>query len=171
MDVSPDSQIRYLATDGNGNIHYVECFMCALGLINDYSVVHIRTYCDWYGPDYVITVDSTDYGNQVVVNPATALFLRGGSCVTARAAYNQTAAVNLLANGFSNFTSSEQQYPLPSGTEVKTVNEAINAWYLQPKTNGAPALTALAIILSLGVGAFVVGLTFVTYKKLKSQKK
>ena len=44
-------------------MHYVECMMCALMLINNYETLHIETYCDWSGPSYPITIDSTNYGN------------------------------------------------------------------------------------------------------------
>ncbi len=93
------------------------------------NTLHIATYCDWYGPNYPITIDTSNFGQTVSVSPSTAIFLRGGSCVTARAAYNQTAADYLLANGFSQNTSPEQQYALPSTTQVKLVNEAISTWY------------------------------------------
>ena len=37
MDVTADSQARYRVTDENGKVHYVECFMCAMQLVNDYE--------------------------------------------------------------------------------------------------------------------------------------
>jgi hypothetical protein len=165
MDVTAESQTRYAVTDGNGNVHYVECFMCALQLIKDYPTLHIQTYCDWYGSNYPITVDSTNYGANVVVTPSTAMYLRGGSCVTARAAYNQTAADNLLFSGYSQYTSPEQQYALPSTTQVKTVPDAINAWYVQPKTTETP--TNLMIGIVAGVGILVVVVSVVAFKKIK----
>jgi len=165
MDVTPESQARYRVTDGNGNVHYVECFMCALQGIKLYQTVNIQTYCDWYGPNYPITINSTNYGQNVIVTPSTAMFLRGGSCVTARAAYNQTAADNLLANGYSQFTSPEQQYALPSTTQVKTVNDAIYAWYVQPKATTTP--TNLILALAVVAGVVVVVMSVVAYKKIK----
>lgn len=166
MDVTPESQTRYKVTDGTGNIHYVECFMCAMQLINDYETLHIETYCDWYGPNFPITVDTSNHGATVVVNPSTAIFLRGGSCVTARAAYNQTAADNLIANGFSQYTSPEQQYSLPSTTQVKLVNEAISIWYAKADATAAPTSLMLALALVVGV-VISVGSVF-AFKKLKS---
>ena len=115
MDVTPESQARYKITDGTGNIHYVECFMCAMQLINDYETLHIETYCDWYGPNYPITVDTSNYGATVNVSPSTAMFLRGGSCVTARAAYNQTAA-----------DESTRQRILPKYLSRTTLRNALN---------------------------------------------
>jgi hypothetical protein len=166
MDVSPDSQSRYIVTDGNGGVHYVECFMCALNLANDYESLQIQTYCDWYGPNYKISVNSSNYGETVSVSPPTAIFLRGGSCVTARAAYNQTAADSLLNQGFSQYTSLEQQYTLPSSTQVKLVTEAINLWYAQPNTTNGPI--PLTLILVGAIGVAVLALAIVGYWKLKN---
>jgi hypothetical protein len=166
MDVTAESRDRYKVTDGNGNSHYVECYMCALQLLNDYETLHIETCCDWYGPNYPITVDSTNYGQAVIVNPTTAMFLRGGSCVTARVAYNQTAADNLLANGFSQFTSPQQQYLLPSTTAVKLVNDAINTWYFQKDATNAP--TSLTLVLIAVAGITVIAVSILAYKKLKN---
>jgi hypothetical protein len=165
MDVTPESQARYNITDGNGNVHYVECFMCAMQLINDYETVHIETYCDWYGPNYPITVDTSNQGAMVNVNPSTAIFLRGGSCVTARAAYNQTAADNLLTNGFSQYTSPEQHYALPSTTQVKLVNDAISTWYAKADATAAP--TSLILALTLATGIVIIAGSIIAYKKLK----
>ncbi len=167
MDVTPESQVRYKVIDGSGNIHYVECYMCALNLVNDYETLHIATYCDWYGPNYPIVVDSSNYGGTVTISPSTAIFLRGGSCVTARVAYNQTAADNLLESGFSQYTSPEQQYALPSTTEVKLVREAISTWYAQPKTTNSPTTLILVLIAMAGV-AFIAG-SIVAYKKLSKK--
>ncbi len=166
MDVTPESQARYKITDGTGKVHYVECFMCAMQLINDYETLHIETYCDWYGPNFPITVDTSNHGVTVVVNPSTAIFLRGGSCVTARAAYNQTAADNLIANGFSQYTSPEQLYSLPSTTQVKLVNDAISTWYAKADATAAPTSLMLALALVVGV-VIIVGSVF-AFKKLKS---
>ena len=166
MDVTAESQARYMVTDGNGNVHYVECFMCAMQLINDYETLHIATYCDWYGPNYPITIDTSNFGQTVSVSPSTAIYLRGGSCVTARAAYNQTAADNLLTNGFSQNTSPEQQYALPSTTQVKLVNDAISTWYAKADTTAAPTSLMLGLALVVGV-VIIVGSVF-AFKKLKS---
>ncbi len=165
MDVTPDSQARYGVTDGNGNVHYVECFMCALSLIKNYETLHIVTYCDWYGPTYPITVDSSNYGQTVTANPSTAIFLRGGNCVTARAAYNQTAADSLLLNGFSQYTSPEQLYSLPSNTEAKPVTEAINTWYVQQ--NATNTTSSLMLILVAVIGGTVLGVSIFGYTRLK----
>jgi hypothetical protein len=167
MDVTSESQVRYRVTDGNGEAHYVECFMCAMQLINDYESLHIETYCDWYGPNYPIIVDTSNYGATITVSPSTAIYLRGGSCVTARAAYNQTAADNLLANGFSQYTSPEQLYALPSNTEVKQVAEAVEIWYSQPKTD-APVSPMLVLVA--GIGVTVIAISILTYKKFSSSK-
>ena len=69
MDVTPESQARYSVIDGTGKVHFVECFMCAMQLINDYETLKIQTYCDWYGPNYPITINTSNYGKTVTVNP------------------------------------------------------------------------------------------------------
>lgn len=167
MTVTADSQWRYRVTDGQGNTHYVECFMCTLELINKYDTLHIETTCDWYGPGYPITIDSKGYGQTITVSPSTALFLRGGNCVTARAAYNQTAADNLLAYGYSSYTSPEQQYALPTATEIKTVSEAIQTWYAQPLDNTPSASVFITIIT---VGIIIIVISIFAFKKLKTTK-
>jgi hypothetical protein len=169
MDVTPESQIRYKVTDGNGNTHTVECYMCALALLNDYQSLHIKTFCDWYGPEFPITVDSSNYGGKVIVNPSTAMFLRGGSCVTARAAYNQTAADNLLSQGFSQFTSPEQRYALPSTTQAKLVSEAIEMWYSQPRT--ADTSPPLALIIVAVIGVTIVISSIFAFRKLGTRSR
>ena len=164
MDVTSESQARYRVVDGSGNVHYVECFMCVLSLVNDYETLHMETYCDWYGPDYPIIIDSSNFGGVVNVSPSNSIFLRGGSCVTARAAYNQTAADNLLANGFSQYTSPEQKYALPSNAEVKSVVDAIKTWYAEPNTTEFPTLMVFALVAVVGA-AIILGSIF-AFRKL-----
>ncbi len=166
MDVTAESQARYVVTDGNGNVHYVECFMCAMQLVNDYATLKIETYCDWYGPNYPVIINTSNFGQSVSVSPSTAIFLRGGSCVTARVAYNQTAADNLIANGFSQNTSPEQQYALPSTTQVKLVNDAISTWYAKADLTAAP--TSLMLVLALVAGVVIIIGSIFAFKKLKS---
>lgn len=168
MEVSPSAQAKYVVTDENGTVHYVECFMCALNLIKDYSQVHIVTSCDWYGPNYTITVDSKEFGKEVTVSPPTAMFLSGGSCVTNRAAYNQTAADELIGNGYSQFTLVDQQYSLPADTKVMTVKDA--AMQFAQKTPAQPFQTTMVLAAVAAVGVAVMFGSFVGYKKLKSPK-
>jgi len=168
MDVTPESQARYNITDGSGKVHYVECFMCAMQLIKDYETLKIETYCDWYGPNYPIIINTSNYGKTVSVSPSTAIYLRGGSCVTARAAYNQTAADNLLLNGFSQYTSPEQRYALPSSTEANLVSDAVEKWYSQAVTTNSP--TTLTFVLASVIGTAIVIGSIIAYKKLNTPK-
>ena len=170
MTVSLEAQARYLATDGTGTVHYVECFMCALNLVKEYSQVHIVTSCDWYGPGYAITVDSKNFGKEVTVDPSTAMFLNGGSCVINRAAYNQTAADMLLANGYSQFTLSDQHYALPSNTKVASVLNAALA-YGGTSTTAEPPQTNTVLIAVAAIGAAVIAGSFLAFKKLKNTEK
>ncbi len=165
MDVSPAAQARYLATDGNGNVHYVECFMCALHLLNQYDQVTINTSCDWYGQNYPIVVQSTQYGKMVTVTPSTAMFLSGGSCVINRAAYNQTAADELLINGYSSNTLREQQYALPTSTNVTLVKDA--ALTYAGTFSPSPSQTPLLLVVAVVAGVAIVVAAMVAFRRLK----
>ncbi len=168
MDVTAESQARYKITDGNGNVHYVECFMCALQLVNDYETLHIETYCDWNGPNSPVVIDTSNYGATVTVSPSTAMYLRGGSCVTARAAYDQAAADALLANGFSQYTSPEQLYALPATTTVQTVKDAIATiaqTSVSKDVQNTQNTTFLSIVVVVGV--VVIASAVLAFKKLK----
>jgi hypothetical protein len=72
---------------------------------------------------------------------------------------------NLLANGFSQYTSPEQKHALPSTTQVKSVNDAINTWYAQADTTAAPTSFMLALFLIVGV--VTIGGSIIAYKRLK----
>jgi hypothetical protein len=168
MDATADAQVRYKVTDGNGNIHYVECFMCAINLINDYEQIQIETCCDWYGPNYPITIDSSQYGKSVTITPSSATYLNGGSCVINRVAYNQTAANALLANGYSQYTLTEQQYALPESAATLTVKEQaakIAQIDSQKETQGASSTIFLIAAL---IGAGVIMGSIVAFKKIKN---
>jgi hypothetical protein len=167
MTTSPEAQARYAATDGTGTVHYVECFMCALNLVKDYSKVHIVTCCDWYGPEYTITVDSNNFGNEVTVNPPTAMFLNGGSCVINRAAYNQTAADMLLANGYSQFTLSDQHYALPSNTKVTNALNAALEYGKESETTGSPQTNVVLIAVAV-MGAVVIAGSLLAFRKMRN---
>ncbi len=170
MTTSPEAQARYLATDGTGTIHYVECFMCALSLVKEYNQVHIVTSCDWYGTDYPITLDSKNFGKEVTVDPPTAMFLNGGSCVINRAAYNQTAADMLLASGYSQFTLSDQHYALPSNTKVTSVlNAALE--YSGTSTTAEPPQTNTVLIAVATIGAAVIAGSFLAFRKMKNTER
>jgi hypothetical protein len=165
MDVTPADQSKYNTVDGNGTEHYAECFMCALRLLNKFEKINITTYCDWYGPNYPITVQSYQYGKEVIVAPSTAMFLNGGSCVTNRVAYNQTAADGLLANGFSVInTLPEQQYVLPENTNATLVKDAATSF---AKSNSADSQTLSLLAIATVGGVLLVIVAVVAYKKMK----
>lgn len=166
MMVSPEAQARYVVTDQSGTVHYVECFMCALRLVSEYSQLHIVTSCDWYGPNYTIAVDSKDFGREITVNPPNALFLNGGNCVINRAAYNQTAADALLANGYSEYTLSNQHFALPANTKVANVENAALE-YGQTSTTGSSQTNAVLIAVAT-IGAAVVIASLLALRKLRS---
>src|SRR3989304_9342161 len=121
MEVGADAQEHLKVYDGNGTRHWVECIGCTLKLLKTYDTLHIETFCDWYGPDYPITVDISEHGAVTTVNPSTALLLMGGGCTANRVAYNQTAADALIANGFSEYTMMMLQQALPANTNVTPI--------------------------------------------------
>ncbi len=170
MKVSPEAQVRYLATDGTGAVHFVECFMCALNLVKSYNQVHIATSCDWYGPEYPVTVDSSSFGKDVTVDPSTAIFLNGGSCVINRAAYNQTAANALLTNGFSQYTLSDQHYALPSNTKVASVLTS-TLEYGETSTPPESPQTNAVLVAVAAIGAVVIAGSFLAFRKLRNADK
>ena len=165
MTVGSDAMKHLKVTDANGTRHYVECIGCALKLLKTYDTIHIETYCDWYGPNYLITVDISQHGAVTTVSPSTTLLLMGGGCTGNRIAYNQTAADALLANGFSQYTMMMKQ-PLPANTNTTTIsNRALT--FAETETNQNSPQSPLVLIL-LGVIGFVVIVgVIVAYKKLK----
>ena len=162
MTVTADSQWRYRVTDGEGTQHYVEC--SCVPLVKSINMrPTIETTATGYGPGYPIVVIQRGWSDSNV-SPTHGSILRGGSCVTARNAYNQTAADNLLAYGYSSYTSPEQQYVLPTRTEVKTVADAIESWYAQPIDNTSETVLILSIV---GIGISITVLSIYAFKKIK----
>ena len=165
MEVPADAQAKYIITDGSGTLHYAECYMCALHLINKYDNLTITSYCDWYGPNNSVTVESSQYGKVVNVSPSTAMFLNGGSCVINRVAYNQTAADALLANGFSKYTLPEQHYDLPNTTKVAKVEDA--AVTFASTSSASSSQTPLILIVATVAGVAIVGVASAAFWKMK----
>ena len=161
--VTSAGQEKYVITDGNGTIHYAECFMCALQLTNKYDLLNITTYCDWYGPNFTVTVISSQFGKEIAVSPPNALFLNGGSCVINRVAYNQTAADSLLANGYSQYTLAAQHYALPTSTKVSNVAQAAAAFNQNSNQSSKPLPFPLILGVAAGVSIIVL-LVFAYYK-------
>jgi hypothetical protein len=169
MEVSPEAQQKYAITDASGNLHYAECYMCALNLLKNYDQLKISTYCDWFGPNYPITVQSSNYGKNVTVSPTNAVFLNGGSCVINRAAYNQTAADLLLTNGYSNNTLEMQRFALPSSTQVSTVVQAAITFSENKATQKSQSIP-YPLIIACVAGIAIIGASVAAYIKIKSKK-
>jgi hypothetical protein len=165
MEVPPNAQAKYIITDGNGVTHYAECYMCALNLINKYDKLTVNSYCDWYGPNSTVTVESSQFGKTVSVTPTTAMFLNGGSCVINRVAYNQTAADALLANGFSMYTLPMQHYDLPPTTKVTTVENA--ALTFASTSHPSATQTPLLLIVATVIGVIIVSIAGLAFWKMK----
>jgi hypothetical protein len=143
--------------------------MCALNLLKNYDQLNISSYCDWYGPNYTVTVQSSNYGKNVIVNPSTAIFLNGGSCVINRVAYNQTAADLLLANGYSDNTLEMQRFALPSNTKVSSVVQAAVTFSGNRSTLSSQSIPYPLIVVSI-VGIAIIGSAVVAYFRVKSKK-
>jgi hypothetical protein len=121
MAITPEMDEHLVITDGEGNRLHACCIGCALRLLDPvygWEEVHIKTFCDWYGPDHPITIDAYDYGQRVEFTPDTAQILLGAkatmACRSNRIAYDQTAVDELLKNNYHpENTMSYQRCELP----------------------------------------------------------
>ncbi len=108
MELDATGQARYRIVDASG-VQYVACCpICALKLQRTYGDINITSFCDYYGPNYPITISSKNNGTDVTVNPPDALIIVAGSCSKNRLVYNSSAADALLAppnNGTSQWLS------------------------------------------------------------------
>ena len=164
MQVGLDAQQHFVVYDGDGTRHWVECIGCALKLLKTYDTIRIETYCDWYGPDYPVVAEISQHGAVSTVNPSSAFILMGGGCTANRVAYNQTAADELLANGYSEYTMMMQQ-ALPPSTNVTTIQNraltfAATSEETTPQSYLLPAVIAVA-------GIVVIAGAIIAYKRLK----
>jgi len=165
MQVGADAQQHFAVYDGNGTRHWVECVGCALKLLKTYDTIRIETYCDWYGPAYPVVAEISQNGGVTTVDPSTAVILMGGGCTANRVAYNQTAADELLANGYSEYTMMMMQQALPANTNVTTIQKraltfAATSEQVAPQSYLLPAVIAV-------VGIVVIAGAIVAYKKAK----
>lgn len=164
MKVGAQAQEHLMVYDGSDTRHYVECIGCAFKLLTSYDTLQIQTYCDWYGPQYTITANISQHGAVATVHPTTALVLAGGGCTGNRVAYNQTAAEALLLHGFSEYTMTMMQQPLPATTNTMTIAEKAQT-YAQSQETAEPFPLVPLLLAILGVG--VAAGSFVAYKKLR----
>lgn len=164
MTVGTEAQEHLAVYDGSGTRHYVECIGCAFKLLTSYDTLQIQTYCDWYGPQYMISANISQHGAVATVSPTTALVLAGGGCTGNRVAYNQTAAEALLLNGFSEYTMPMMRQPLPATTSTMTMAEKAQT-YAQSQEIAEP-FPLLPLLLAV-LGVVVAAGSFVAYKKLR----
>jgi hypothetical protein len=167
MQVGSEAQMHLKVYDGNGTRHYVECIGCALKLLKSCDTLNIQTYCDWYGPNYTITVNITGGGASTTTYPSTALLLVGGGCTGNRVAYNQTAADELLSNGFSQYTMMMMQQPLPANTNTTTISERALSYVQNQEIQ--PSNSPIVIILIAAIGVTLILVSVVAFRKLKAQ--
>jgi hypothetical protein len=165
MQVGADAQQHFTVYDGDGTRHWVECIGCALKLLKTYDTIHIETYCDWYGPDYPVVAEISQQGAVTTVNPSTAVILMGGGCTANRVAYNQTAADELLANGYSEYTMMMMQQALPANTNVTTIQKRALT-FAATSEEAAPQSYLLPAVIAV-VGIVVIAGAIVAYKKVK----
>lgn len=166
MVVTADDQWHFKVTDGNGNTIYVECFMCALNLIKRYDTLHIETFCDWYGPNYPITIDSTGKGTHITVNPPAAMYLYTGSCENNRVAYNQTAADHLTSN-YSQYTSKFQQHAWQIQPTVVSVSQGVTLYNEMGIQEADKSFIVILLVGVIAVVAVVIGVF--AYTRLKKK--
>jgi len=166
MLVNAEAQDHLRVYDEEGKTHYVECIGCALKLLNTCDALHIETYCDWYGPDFAITIDINGSGANTIVDPPTATTLIGGGCTGNRVAYNQTAADALLANGFSQYTMTMMQQALPANTNVTSVTVRALTFAGNQDEQPEPQSPLLWILLT-AVGIAVIVVSVIAFKKIK----
>jgi len=172
MLVTPEIKQHIDIVDGSGTPHYACCQACMLRLLDPnkgYSTLHIETYCDYYGPDYKITIDCTQNGNNTVTTPNTAVILLGGkivaSCANNRIAYNTTASDRLIADGYSAYTMSWQRSPLPQGTPIIPVAMVAKTMAQKGISYTPPSLTAPLLLGGFGVFVLIVsGFTLRKYE-------
>ena len=108
MTVDVNGQGRFKIFDATGSLHIACCPICALKLQRTYGDLNITSFCDYYGPNYPITIIAKNNGTDVTVNPSEALIIAAGSCTKNRIVYNSSAADALLAppnNGTSKWLS------------------------------------------------------------------
>ena len=172
MLVTPEIKQHIVIVDGSGESHYACCQACMLRLLDPnkgYSTLHIETYCDYYGPEYKITIDSTQNGNNTVTTPDTAVILLGGkvvaSCANNRIAYNKTASDRLISDGYSAYTMSWQRNPLPQGTPVIPVAMVAKTMAQKGISYTPPSLTFPLLLGGFGVLVLIVsGFTLRRYQ-------
>jgi hypothetical protein len=165
MEVGADAQQHFAVYDEDGTRHWVECIGCALKLLKTYDTIRIETYCDWYGPDYPVVAEISQHGAVSTVNPSSALILMGGGCTANRVAYNQTAADELLANGYSEYSMIMMQQALPANTNVTTIQKkaltfAATSEETTPQSYLLPAVIAV-------IGIVVIAGAIIANKRLK----
>jgi len=173
MNITPEMQQHIRIQDANGNRHYACCQACMLRLLDQkrgHEQLTIETFCDYYGPDYKITINAKKHGNLTTVTPDTARILLGAkvvpSCANNRIAWNQTAVEGLLGQGYTSYTMGYQQNPLPPGTPVESIDKL--AVMMAQKGISYVAPTPLMPTLLAVVGVVMIAGSFMAYRKMPS---
>ena len=70
---------RYIIVDPSGHQYHSCCPMCAFKLIKTAGgEANITSFCDYYGPNYPITINAKMNGSKVTINPQSAIVIAGG---------------------------------------------------------------------------------------------
>ncbi len=172
MAIMPEMEQHLLIRDElTGQQVYACCQGCALKLadpVRGRKEYTIQTFCDYFGPERKITINVKDHGNSVTVDPVTARLLLGAkvvkSCANNRFAYNQEAVDGLLKKGFTQYTMTWQQHPLPEGTPVMEIPKATPVLANGGITYVAPS-PIMPMIIAVA-GALTLGGSLLAYRKL-----
>lgn len=170
MIITPemDANIKMIDVNTNQKI-WTCCPGCMLRSVAAHPNVHIEALDSWYGTSAPKIVIEIRDGNVVSVTPDTARILLGSkivkSCANNRIAINQTSVELLLKNGWNpNNPLAVFKNPLPEGTPVLTVAQALPGLKQIGIQYVPPSAAFLASIVIIGIVVLVIGL--LAWKKL-----
>ena len=174
MLITPEMDEHFEIYDEDGNRVHSCCIGCVFRLLDPvrgWDELHLKTFCDWYGPDYVITIDMYDHGKRVEFTPDTAKAMLGAkvvkSCANNRIAYNQTAVEALLKNGYHpENTMTYQHSALPEGTfPIAPPSKVAPVLAEDPGIAYVPPSTLLLVSFAI-IGVVILVATIVAYRKV-----
>ncbi|MEM3365115.1 MAG: hypothetical protein QXM93_01705 [Candidatus Methanomethyliaceae archaeon] len=174
MIITPEMDANIKMIDLNTNQRVWTCCPgCMLRSVAAHPNVHIEALDSWYGtaaPKIVIEIRN---GEVVSVSPETARILLGSkivkSCANNRIAINETSAALLLQNGWNpNNPLAVFKNPLPEGTPVLTVTQALPGLKQMGIQYVPPSAAFLGSIVVIGIVVLLIGIF--AWKKLVAPK-
>lgn len=175
MLITPEMERNIVMVDADtGQRIWTCCPGCMLRSVAAHPNVNITALDSWYGtsaPSIQIIIRN---GSVVSVTPDTARILLGTkivqSCANNRIAINSTSIQLLLENGYNpNNPLAVFKNPLPQGTPVVTVSEALDGLKAKGISYVPPSMTFIGGIAIVGILVLVFGL--VAWKKLSAPVK